>query len=89
MKSNTLIIAGRETEPTFSVQASRPVLCFSDRIKSAFSQVDYSLVRLLQYVLYGNAGAHYIVVEGRLAVFGHEDRFNKKTNLVNIAPQAL
>ena len=44
------------------------------------------LVRLLQYVLYGNPCPHHVVVEGRLAVFGHEDWLDEEANIANIAP---
>ena len=32
---------------------------------------------------FGDASAHYIVIEGRPAVFGHKDRLDEETDLVN------
>ena len=41
------------------------------------------------FLLYCHSRPHHIVVEGRPAVFGHEDRLDEETYLVNIVPELL
>ena len=48
-----------------------------------------SLFRLYLIILHRHSCPHHVVVEGRPAVFSHEDRLDKETDLVDIMPEFL
>ena len=41
------------------------------------------------YILHRHSRPHHVVVEGRPAVFGHEDWLDEETDLVDIMPELL
>lgn len=44
---------------------------------------------LFRLYLYQHSRPHHVIVEGRPAVFSHEDRFDEETDLVDIVPELL